>query len=158
MKAAAQRRLAAQRATQDLARLGVAIETTPIEALEQMLYEAAGNVAVLREMVNERDEVTDVELTQSGGKTVPHVLVVMYGEERDRLARIAKDCAGLGLDERKVRIMEGEIERLYGAVTQALSVLPVESREVVKAELIKQLRRATSTKPALAAGSKVLAV
>lgn len=155
--AAAERRLVATRARADLANLGVSIETTPVEALEAMLWEAAGNVAMLRELVAELrqhpvvvevpDEVDeDLEGQPHGGALrrrraepgrvrvvvpgiygpdhngdgKPHVLVTMYDEERDRLARLAKDCAGLGLDERRVRVAEVTTERLFGAVKAAI--------------------------------------
>lgn len=151
VREARQRRLAAAKAWEDLARLGVQIETTPIEALEQMLYESAGNVAVLREMVGELGPDQLYGPVKHGEpKAEPHVLVVMYDAERDRLARIAKDCAGLGLDERKVRIMEGEVERLYGLLTQALGVLPLPQQEQVKSELVRLIR--SGPRPALTAG------
>jgi hypothetical protein len=154
--AAADRRLVAARARADLERLGVSIETTPVEALEAMLWEAAGNVAVLRALVSELAAHPVIEVdperveegaeaqphggwlrrrTADGGTVVlvdgiygpdhngdgkPHVLVTLYGEERDRLARLAKDCAGLGLDERRVRVAEATTERLFGAVRAAI--------------------------------------
>jgi hypothetical protein len=48
VKAAAKRRLALGEAEKELARLGVPIEVDPAEAMLQMVWEAAGNVAVLR--------------------------------------------------------------------------------------------------------------
>lgn len=128
----------------DLAKLGVPVDTTPIEALEAMLCEAAGNVAALRLMVwGLDDEIYGPDHTGDGE---PHVVVRMYDAERDRLARIAKDCAALGIDERRVRIAEGQAERLFTAVSRALEALPDDQRDAFKLALAGELRR-----PALAA-------
>lgn len=120
------RRLQAREATEELARLGYAIETTPVEALEAMLYEAAANVAVLRELVNDldHDRLYGQMFHQTGsptGEAKPHVLVVMYDAERDRLAKLSEVCFKLGLDERKVRIAEAEVGRLFDHVTGAIA-------------------------------------
>lgn len=131
--AAARRRLLAAEAGAQLDQLGVRIETTPIEALEAMLWEAAGNVAVLRQLVAQlglHGGGTDTtglygELYhESGtptGRALPNVLVVMYDAERDRLARLAEACAKLGLDERRVRLVEHQVEQLLAHVTGAIA-------------------------------------
>lgn len=144
---AARRRLLAAEAEADLARLGVSIETTPVEALEAMLWEAAGNVAVLRQMVNDLTPVYGDMYHQNGsltGEAKPHVLVVMYGEERDRLAKLAEACAKLGLDERRVRLAETQVERLLGAVAGAIADvgLTAEQTGEFKQSLAKRLREA----------------
>lgn len=145
--AAAKRRLLAVEAGAELARLGVAIETTPVEALEAMLYEAAGNVAVLRMMVAElgQHHLYGDLYHQSGsptGEAKPHVLVVMYNEERDRLAKLAEACAKLGLDERKVRIAETEVGRLFDHVTGAIADcgLTAEQTQAFKKALAARIR------------------
>jgi hypothetical protein len=53
VKAAAKRRLALGEAMAELERLGVPVEVDPAEAMLQMVYEAAGNVAVLRGWVQQ---------------------------------------------------------------------------------------------------------
>lgn len=156
VQAAAERRQMVTEARADLVRLGVSIETTPIEALEAMLWEAAGNVAVLRELVSDLpahpvvveddDDVAEQLEGQPHGGALKrrhagnrglvvrmgiygpdhlgdgraHVLVAMYDAERDRLARIAKDCAALGIDERRTRVAEATTERLFAAVRAAI--------------------------------------
>lgn len=156
VQAAAERRQMVEEARADLVRLGVSIETTPIEALEAMLWESAGNVAVLRELVSDLPAhpqiIDDPEVVEQlaegqphggwlrrrqaeGGVVVlrqgiygpdhlgdgrAHVLVAMYDAERDRLARIAKDCAALGIDERRTRVAEATTERLFAAVRAAI--------------------------------------
>jgi hypothetical protein len=74
----------------------------------------------------------------------PHVFVVLYNEERDRLARLAKDCAALGLDERRVRVAEATTERLYDATAKALGAagLSAEQRAAFSKALAAELRPA----------------
>jgi hypothetical protein len=154
------RRLQATQATQILTRLGVTIEVAPLEALEAMLWESAGNVAVLRELVGAlepvstrqgdwergiegRDGIYGPTYHESGkptGEAKPHVLVVMYNEERDRLAKLAEACAKLGIDERRVRLAESQARDLFESVTRALSVIPVEHRDVFRSALADDLR------------------
>lgn len=178
--AAVKRRQLAAEALSDLARMGVAVECTPIEALEAMLHEAAGNVVVLRELVAQLplqgavvriDDVdTELEPQPRGGalkrlhapaavvvgvetgiygrtkpdtlEAKPHVLVVMYGAERDRLARLAKDCADLGIDERRVKLAEADARRMYDAVTGALdaAALSRPQQEAFRTALASRLR------------------
>jgi hypothetical protein len=166
VRAAAVRRLQAEEARADLVRLGVSIETTPVEALQAMLDEAAGNVAVLRSMVHELspDEwygpkfgpgmkhraqgdagVIPVESTWPAENTqLPHVLVVMYGEERDRFTRLARDCAGLDLDARRTAVAEASATRLFGAIGRAFDRAGLDHDQVaaVKLALANELRAA----------------
>lgn len=113
-------------AASTLDKLGVSIETTPIEALEAMLYEAAGAVAVLRAMVNQlpQDRWYGDLFHENGsptGKAVLHVLIVMHAEERDRLAKLAEACAKLGLDQRRLELAEAQVSRLVDAVNAAMA-------------------------------------
>ena len=144
---AAQRRLQAAEAVEELARLGVSIETTPIEALEAMLYEAAGNVAILRSMVADLDQGQLYgelwhDNGQATGEAKPHVLVVLYNQERDRLAKLAEACAKLGLDERRVRVAEAQVQRFLDAVTGAVADvgLSAEQQSRFKQALAGRLR------------------
>lgn len=145
VEAAARRRLQAAEAAADLATFGVALETTPVEALEAMLWEAAGNVAVLRQLVNtlelrtekavqvtldDHDDTVGVYLTGTAiagqmkadsTAAAPHVWVVMYNAERDRLAKLAEACAKLGLDERRVQLAEAQVAKLFDHVTGAIA-------------------------------------
>ena len=138
---AARRRLLAAEAVADLATFGVHIETTPVEALEAMLWEAAGNVAVLRQLVNtlplqvsgligagEDGDLVFAEGPALAGRlkndstaAAPHIWVVMYNAERDRLARLAEACAKLGIDERRVRLAEAQVAKLFDHVSGAMA-------------------------------------
>ena len=167
VRAAAVRRLQAEEARADLVRLGVSIETTGPEALEALLHEAAGNVAVLRSMVAElgREELYGpkfvyptvaigpdgeaVTVSISDGKgqeqtAIPHVLVVMYDAERDRLARLAKDCVALDLDARRTAVAEASATRLFDAIGRAFDRAGLDHDQVaaVKLALANELRAA----------------
>jgi hypothetical protein len=136
-------------AAKDLRRLGVTLDTTPIEILEAMYSEAAGNVAVLRSMVAELDR-TDLyselyhENGSPTGRALPHVLVVMYNTERDRLAKLAEACAKLGLDERRLQLAEAQMVKLLDAVTGALADVGLTAAVVArfKQALAQRLRSA----------------
>ncbi|HLH46771.1 MAG TPA: hypothetical protein VKV25_06390 [Acidimicrobiales bacterium] len=152
IEAAAKRRVMAAEAGAELARLGVAIETTPLEVLEAMLYEAAGNVVVLRHLVAaltpDADGIYGLMYHATGdptGEARPHVLVRMYDDERDRLAALAQACVKLGLDERRVRLAEAQVERLTGAVTKAVASagLSREQAAAFRRSLAEELRAAT---------------
>lgn len=62
----AAKRILAERETAAVAvKLGLRIETTPIEALEEMLYKSAGNVAVLEILVQDLDSPLSEERQKS---------------------------------------------------------------------------------------------
>jgi hypothetical protein len=56
-------------------------------------------------------------LTEDG----PHPLVRLYGVERDRAARVAREAVALGLDERRVRLDEATRDRIVRAFLAALA-------------------------------------
>ena len=78
-------------------KLGAPIEMRPTEALLAMLHLASGHVAWLREEI--------AALTDLSSGDAP-ALVTLYGEERDRVARVAKACLDAGVAERQVRLAE----------------------------------------------------
>lgn len=151
---AAARRLAmgeAQMAIAEERALGRVLPVEPAEAMLEMVREAAANVAVLRDLVQtlELGTVTDpvpwvdadgeiiagampasiAGLTGSEAKrndAAPHVWVVMYNDERERLVKWAKACRDAGVDERRVELAEGQARVLAGVlrgVAEALLVL-----------------------------------
>jgi hypothetical protein len=83
--------------------LGSAIELPPHEALLAMLYLASGHVAFLRTEIASLEELTEYD---------GPALLTLYGEERDRVARIAKACLDVGIAERSVRVAEQFGEQL----------------------------------------------
>jgi hypothetical protein len=80
-----------------MVKLGVAIDLEPHEALLMMLHLASGHVAWLREEIGGLSDLGSFEA---------QVLVSLYAEERDRVARVAKACLDAGVAERTVRAAE----------------------------------------------------
>lgn len=115
------RREAAQQA---LAKLGVAIETDPQTALLGQVWEAMGNVAFLRGRVQELEQAVSGRDHNGDGK--PHVLVVMYGEERDRLAKICKLAIDAGIAERAIAIAEQQADAIVAVINRVLDSLALD--------------------------------
>lgn len=144
VRAAAARRLALGEALDELRSLGRPIEIDPAEAMLEMVYEAAGNVAVYRALVRSLDtridhkpghiqgkdeEVDDAwrdelgrgiagRVDPSNWKAAPHIWVTLYDEERERLVRFCKLARDAGVDERRVQLAEAQGRRI-GLVLQA---------------------------------------
>ena len=147
VKAAAARRLALGEAIVELEQLGRPIEIEPADAMLEMVYEAAGNVAFYRRRVQDLDQLAggpqgeDILAVLGGGgkegreissKAPPaivgrvdprnwraerHVLVGLYDEERERLMRWSKMCRDAGVDERRIKLAEAQGRQL-GLVLQ----------------------------------------
>lgn len=94
----------AREAQRRMVKLGMPVQVHPHEALLHMLYIASGHVAYLREAIGETDDLGTFEA---------RVMVELYGEERDRVAKIAKAALDAGVAERQVRIAEEYGEQLY---------------------------------------------
>lgn len=153
VRASARRRRETEEANRALARLGQPVETAPLEALELLLWEANGNVAVLRILVAGlpaeagADGIYARTYHQTGeptGEAKPHVLVVMYNEERDRLAKLAAECVKLGIDERRVRLVESQARNVFDSIAKAMVAIPAEHREVFRVALAAELREIAS--------------
>jgi hypothetical protein len=78
-------------------KLGLPVAVDPTEALLHMMYAAAGHCAWLREQIAASEDLSDFET---------RVLVELYGEERDRVAKVAKAALDAGVAERQVALAE----------------------------------------------------
>lgn len=162
VKQAAARRIAIQNARDLVVRLGGSIDVDPLDALLEMVKEAAWNVAAYRIALDElgihvgNDEhkegkpgVAVASSFDEKGKrdpAAPHILVAMYSSERDRLARYAKMCLDAGVDERRVRIVEAQAQQLGSVVEAAVRSLnptPDQYREALQAAA-KAMRQLTA--------------
>ena len=142
-------------------RYGIPLEVDGAEALISLVWEAAGNVEFLRQLVQalpthptiERDEENHVSVSagiygptfhQTGvptGEAKPNVLVVMYNEERDRLARYARDALSAGVEERRVKLAERDATALFRAVSTTLARMELVDRfEEFRAHFADALR------------------
>lgn len=136
-------------------RLGVPIDTDPGDALIGLVREAAGNVEFYRSLVADlpthperltndegesrtRTGVYGPTFHQSGiptGEAKPHVLVVLYNEERDRLAAFAQAALKAGVEERRIRLAEADAQKLMAGVVVGLQ------RAKVSPEQAEEFRR-----------------
>lgn len=130
VKAAAERRLEVAEIGRKLERLGVAIEVNPLDALQHSVFEAAGNVAFLRERV------------QDGGETPSAAWLAHYDAERERLAKFAKMAVDAGVSERLVRLEEAKAEALVRAIKTAVARagLSPEQQQLVLVETARELK------------------
>jgi hypothetical protein len=118
------------------------------------VFEAAGNVEYYRSLVSqlpshptpdelEYDDKGKAHYTHgepgiygrlyhvSGiptGEAKPHVLVQMYNEERDRLARYRKDAIEAKIEERRIQLEENRAVEVFRAVTLAMSEMGLGDR------------------------------
>lgn len=114
--------------------------TDPFDALLGEVHEAAGNVAFLRQLVQQLDVHPSVEISTDpdenpltvkkgiygpdmNGYESPHVLVKMYNEERDRLTRSSKMAIDCGIAERQVKVAERQAE-IIASIILALCADP----------------------------------
>ncbi len=96
------------------------IEIGNVDPLEVLLYQlgrASGAARALGRLVSELDEVHG---PNHAGTAVPHVLVRMWSEERDRAARMAKMAIDAGLAEKQVRLAERQGQMIAQLITTVL--------------------------------------
>lgn len=157
-------------ATRALRRLGVPIpDADPADQLLQMVREAAGNVAFLRDLVATLLDPPELARVRAGlvdgtlvddpearvlyaemlhvsgvltGEAKPHVLVAMYDAERDRLVRYSSEAMRAGLEERLVRVRESQMRTWGDQLDGALSaVLDPAQAEAVRREFGARMRQ-----------------
>lgn len=117
--AAAEQRLAEEAALKVMRRFGGPIDTTPTEALLDTVKWTAGYVAWLREQVasisSDEKLVWGMTRRKSGGEdrgttheSKPNVWLVLLGEWQDRLVKVCAEAIKAGIEERRVRLAEGQ--------------------------------------------------
>lgn len=140
---------AREAATAALASLGIQVRSDPAQALLEQVWEASGNVAFLRAGVQALGRAVAL-----GG--TPHVLTRMYGEERDRLARISKLALDAGIAERAITLAELQADAIVVVVTRVLDSLelPRAQRDAAQLVAVSALREMAEVEVSLPAGSK----
>jgi hypothetical protein len=125
-----------QQAQQRMIKLGMPIEIRPHEALLSMLYMSSGHVAWLREEI-----AAMKDLGTSEGK----VMVQMFGDERDRVAKIAEAALRAGVAERAVALAENygaQLAEMFKAVFEDKELaLTTKQQESLPAVLRRSLAR-----------------
>ena len=130
-----QRLLALAEAEHELDKLGrrVAIDSIP-EAMLALVEETAANVAVYRQLLQERTlEVGPEGIAQHTGSTSKpaeverHVWLALYDDERDRLMRYMGDCTKLGIELARIQqaaeIRDDQVNRLEAVVRHLVDEL-----------------------------------
>lgn len=127
-KAAGLARQVEAKARKDLARFGMPEVIDAHTAIERELHRCCGNVAWIEAQIHqlapESGEDMKADALTADGKPSP--LMVLYWQERDRLARTSRACIELGIEERRVRIAEEQADFVMRAVAAALSELDVD--------------------------------
>lgn len=136
--AAAERRRAERQALVAAEAFGLPREVDPHTALLEELHRTAGAVQWLGAIVAdlEQDGIvwgrvkethgTQLERGTDNGVTkaaAVNVWVRLWQEERDRLAKVAKTCVDVGIEERRVRLAESAGQQLAAVIRAVLDRL-----------------------------------
>jgi len=130
------------RASHEVARLGLPLDVDPQEALLQEVHRSAGAVAYLQRIVSSL-EVDELKQTTSDNVgrdwERPAVWIELYENERKLLVAASQAAIRCGVAERQVRIAERQGELIANAVRAILTDLGVlnhpRATEVVRREL-----------------------
>lgn len=137
--------------------LGGSLDVDPGDALLEMCHEAAFNVAYLRQRVGELDtqktaigDPSDIygptfhATGRATGEGKKHVLVQMYDEERERLAKFSKLAIDAAIAERRLELAEIEALRLAQVIIATVDDpqlgLTREQRELARRIAGQQMR------------------
>jgi hypothetical protein len=138
--------------------LGIPVEVDPGEALIRELWEAKGNVAFYRHLVQQlpthpvaakriekiggpEDGEIEYEPAMPGvyaptfhvsgratGEAKPHILVQLYNDERKHLAAVAAAALRAGVEERRLRMAEEDAGQIFAAQVKALVTMGMGDR------------------------------
>ena len=154
VKAAAARRVEAERAAAAVARIGLRVEGDPIAHMLDVIAYQAGMVAYWRSVVEALDDdsltwgTTKVKIGgDDGGETQeakPHIAYSLLDEAQSKLVRYCAEALKAGVAERQVRLAEQQgslmsalqravLSRMLDAVLALLAEHGVTGAEVVSA-------------------------
>jgi hypothetical protein len=134
VRAAAERRRREQALAAAAVTYGLPVDISPTEALLEEVRWTAGHVRWLRDRIQEleRGQLTwgRVEYREKAGdkdagwteveKAGPHVLLELYDRERQRLVDVTSAALRAGIEERRVRLAEGQGEMVAQALRRSL--------------------------------------
>jgi hypothetical protein len=133
-------------AAQLLAQYGRPVATSPVDAALELMYEAHGNVAFLRERVRESNSLVisgKMERDEIAG------LVRLYNDERDRLAKLSESLMRIGIAERQVRLYESQARAVVDIVKKVIDAanLNPEQRKAAIAVAVQEMRNSVRLAP-----------
>lgn len=134
---AAERRRQARLALLEAETLGLPREVDPHTALLEELHRCAGAVQWLGAVVADLEQ----DRLVAGGPATAYVK--LWQEERGQLARVAKTCVDVGIEERRVRLAESagaQLASVIRAVLERISLSP-EQQSLALTVVPEELRR-----------------
>jgi hypothetical protein len=158
VRAAAERRLAAEEARLAVVTYGLPRDIDPADALLEEVCRTAGHVAWLEQRVRElspeeivwgrAEEVekgsSEFPGTDTTQRAAPNVWVVLYREERKHLVDVCATAIKIGIEERRVRLAERQGALLADVIRRLLEdpelALSARQREVGHAVASRHLR------------------
>lgn len=142
VKAAAKRRVEAEKAAKAVATFGLPREIDPQSALLEEVHRTAGHVAWLSTLIGELDQGELKQLDMSEKFEKPSVWVELYQVERVHYARVAKMAIDAGIEERRVKLAEAHGEQLGAVIRNVLAdVFALLGAAGVAAEIIRRVQR-----------------
>jgi 2-hydroxychromene-2-carboxylate isomerase len=123
VQSAAERRLQERQAVLAVEAFGLPREIDPHSALLEELHRTAGAVQWLGAVVAGLDQ----------GVVTDSAYVGLWQDERDRLAKVAKICVDVGIEERRVRLAEQAGAQLAAVVRAVLGRLGLSDEQWVLA-------------------------
>jgi len=149
--AAAERRIEHEERIRALGSFGELLEEVrrqpvpdSLTALEDAYGAAFHMTAALRILVEESNSVLGINRF---AEDVVHPLTSLYGEWLDRYARIHKLALDAGIEERRAKADDAQVERLFRAIGRALASVELtpEQQENFRRRLAAELRGEEST-------------
>lgn len=153
VRSAAERRLLEREALVAAEAFGLPREVDPHSALLEELHRCAGAVQWLGAIVADldKDEVVWGKTRHATGgpdagvthEAKPNAFVSLWQSERDRLAKVAKTCVDVGIEERRVRLAESAGQQLAAVIRSVLDqlLLTDEQRTLALQVVPNELRR-----------------
>lgn len=135
--AVAEKRQKEERAARAAELLGLPIDIDPHSALLEELRRVAGLVAWLQGQIEAQGVDRITEATIQGRK--PSVWYRMWMNERDRLTKVATECAKAGVEERRVSIVEENARQMSQLIRAVLHELQIPIDEHVSGIVRNQL-------------------
>jgi hypothetical protein len=137
-KAAGERNVAEKKAFDQLRRIGEAVDTTPTEALLDTVKWTAGYVAWLREKVAlTTDDAGLTQYSKATGTHQPSAWLDLLGTWSDRLVKVCESAIRAGVEERRVRLAEGQGALVADVISKILGDLDLtEDQQAAVAEVV----------------------